>query len=177
MELQIVKFLNQLWFDWIDPATSFISDELFLILLWTLITFAIFILDKRNGKKVLLAVIVALILHFSISEGLIKHFLADYFFRIRPYNFDHSILPIGKKYLDSSFPSSHMASTLAVLSIYFYYYRKFWSVMFLFILFMAFARMHNGMHYPSDVLAGLFLGMIYGASVIYFTKFVSSSRH
>lgn len=177
MELQIVKFLNQLWFSWINPTTSFISGEIFLILLWTLITFAIFILDKRNGKKVLLAVIVALILHFSISEGLIKHFLADYFFRIRPYNFDHSILPIGKKYLNSSFPSSHMASMLAVFSVYFYYYRKFWSVMFLFILFMAFARMHNGMHYPSDVLAGLFLGMIYGASAIYFTKFVNSSRH
>lgn len=170
MELQIVKFLNQLCFNWINPATNFISSEFFLILLWTLITFAIFILDNRNGKKVLLAVAVALILHFSISEGLIKHFLADYFFRVRPYNFDHSIIPIGKKYLDSSFPSSHMASTLAVLSVYFYYYRKFWSVMLLFILFMAFARMHNGMHYPSDVLAGLFLGIIYGASAICFVK-------
>jgi undecaprenyl-diphosphatase len=174
MELSIVEYLNHVWFGWVNPVTVFVSNELFLIILWTLITLAILFLDKRSGKKVLLAVVIALILHFSISEGFIKHFLADYFFRIRPYIFDHSILPLGKLYADSSFPSSHMASTLAVLSVYFYYYRKFWPVMGMFVLFMAFARMHDGMHYPSDVLAGSTLGIVDGVIAIYFVnKFYS----
>ncbi|HCB51180.1 TPA: hypothetical protein DEP21_01160 [Patescibacteria group bacterium] len=27
---------------------------------------------------------------------------------------------------------------------------------------MAFSRMHNGMHYPSDVIVGSVLGILYG---------------
>jgi undecaprenyl-diphosphatase len=30
------------------------------------------------------------------------------------------------------------------------------------ILVMAFSRLHNGMHYPSDILAGVALGLGYG---------------
>ena len=127
MELQIVELFNQIWSGWINPLTDFVSNELFLVFLWTAITLFIFISDKRTGKKVLFAVIIALILHFSISEGLIKDFLARFFFRIRPHIVDRNIIPIGKKYTDSSFPSSHMASTLAVLSVYFYYYRRYWT--------------------------------------------------
>jgi len=170
MESAIVKFLNQWRSDWINYVAVFISEELFLVILWTSITFIILFSDKRNGKKVSIAVIVALILHFSISEGLIKNFLGGYFLRIRPYLADGNIFPIGKQYADSSFPSSHMASTLAVLSVYFHYYRKCWFAMAFFVLLMAFARMHNGMHYPSDILAGLILGIVYGAVSVYFAN-------
>jgi len=39
-----------------------------------------------------------------------------------------------------------------------------------FVLLMTFARMHNGMHYPSDILVGSILGIIYGAVSIYFVN-------
>lgn len=35
-----------------------------------------------------------------------------------------------------------------------------------FLFFMAFARIHNGMHYPSDVVAGAVLGILYGLAGI-----------
>jgi undecaprenyl-diphosphatase len=167
MELAIIKYLNQFGFDRVNFLTSFLSNELFLILLWTIVTLLFLFFDKKDGRKIFSMVVVALLLHFAISEGLIKNLLVDYFFRLRPYLVDSEIIAIGKPYADSSFPSSHMASTLSVLTVYFYYYKKYWPAMLPFVFLMAFSRMHNGMHYPSDVLAGTLLGIIFGASSIY----------
>jgi len=36
----------------------------------------------------------------------------------------------------------------------------------IFVLLMATARMRNGMHYPSDVLAGAVLGIVYGVAAV-----------
>ncbi len=76
-------------------------------------------------------------------------------------------MAVGKAFTDSSFPSSHMASTLGVLTVFVYFYRKTWPLALIFVLLMAFARMHNGMHYPTDVLAGTILGLGYGLLAIY----------
>jgi len=64
MELQIVEFLNHWGSGWIDPVTVFISKELFLIILWTLITFIILFSDKRKGKRVLIAVSIVIFAFF-----------------------------------------------------------------------------------------------------------------
>lgn len=177
MELAIIKYLNHLEFSYLNSFTSFLSNELFLLLLCILITLLCYCLDKVNGKKVCWMIILAIVLHFSISEGLIKYLLVEYVFRLRPYLDDSSIIAIGKLYTDSSFPSSHMASSLSVLTVYLYYYKKFWPVMLLFVFLMAFSRIHNGMHYPSDVLAGSALGITFGIVSIYLVNKIYNRIH
>lgn len=162
MELEIVKYLNRFGFGRIDYFTDFFSNEIFLTVLWTVVTLLFVFFDKKHGKKIFWMVIVALTLHFLVSEGLIKNILSDSFFRERPYVTDACITPIGKAYSDSSFPSSHMSSTLSVLFVFGYYYRRYWFILGIFVCLMAFSRVHNGMHYPSDVLAGALFGMVFG---------------
>lgn len=166
MEILIVKYINTLGSSWINPLTNFFCNEIFLIILWASIAGLILFFDKTNGKKIFLMLLMSITLHFIISEGIIKHLLSDFLFRTRPYIFDHSITPIGKHYTDSSFPSSHMASTLAIVSICFYYYKKYRSAIIIFVFFMAYSRIHNGMHHPSDVLAGSIFGILYGIMAI-----------
>ena len=177
MELAIIKYLNHLEFSYLNSFTSFLSNELFLLLLCILITLLCYCWDKVNGKRVFWTVILALIFHFSINEGLIKYLLVEYIFRLRPYLDDSSIIAIGKLYTDSSFPSSHMASSFSVLTVYFYYYKKFWPVMLAFVFLMAFSRIHNGMHYPSDVLAGSALGILFGIVSIYLVNKIYTRIH
>lgn len=162
LDVHGVRFFNQWGSPWMDALTILVSNEIFLALVWTVIALAIVLRDKKQGQNVATTVLIALSLHFLISEALIKHALSEYIFRVRPYLADPSIVPLGKRYIDSSFPSSHMASTIALLSVYFRYYKKYWSVMFGFIILMAFSRLHNGMHYPSDIMGGIFLGILYG---------------
>ena len=64
----------------------------------------------------------------------------------------------------TSMPSSHAANWFAATMILFLYYRR--SLWFMLPLAMAvsFSRVYNGVHYPSDVLAGAILGAGYAAA-------------
>ena len=62
---------------------------------------------------------------------------------------------------DSSFPSSHVASVVVVLTLWVWKSSKMWFFAIIIALLMALSRIHNGMHYPTDVLAGAVFGVIY----------------
>lgn len=164
MELEIVKFFNQFGAGWIDPVTIIISSNTLLGIIGIIITAYIFIYDKKNGKEIALAAAIAVVLHFLFSEIFFKHVLPEFgLFRMRPYlAHPGEIIPLGRMNSDSSFPSSHMAYTLSLVTVYVFYYRKYLFSAAVFAIFMAYVRLHNGMHYPSDVLAGAVLGAVYG---------------
>ncbi len=179
MEFEIVKFLNQLGAGWADPLTIFISSNTLLGILGVIITAYFLIWDKKNGKKIAVAVVIAVCIHFLISEIFFKYILSEFgLFRLRPYlAHPGEIIGLGKLNESSSFPSSHMAYTLSLLTVYVYFYRKYLLPAAVFAIFMGFARMHNGMHYPNDVLAGVMLGMAYGwAGVRAAKKFIKLER-
>jgi undecaprenyl-diphosphatase len=164
MELQIVKFFNRWgWGTKIDFLTRAISYIPFLGISWSAIAMAIFFLDKHNGHRITIAMTMAIGLHFIITAGLIKRFLGRYFKKNRPYiAYSNDIFPLGKRHIDSSFPSSHMSANLALLVVVAYFYPSIMTVAIVWALGMAFARLHNGMHYLSDVVAGAVLGVLYG---------------
>ncbi len=156
----------------LDELTDFVSRILYLSVFWTVFTIAIFFWAK-NGRTIATALAIAAGLHFLISEGIFKYLLIKYLKKARPY-ITHSseVFPIGRKHSDSSFPSSHMSATLSILTVLIYFYPTAWLAIILFALFMAFSRLHNGMHYPSDVIAGAILGVLYGSLGIYFSEIV-----
>lgn len=169
MDLEITKFINELGADsLLDFFTQLISNTMLLTILWLAIAIAALILDKKHGKKVFTALLIAIALHFLISEGVFKLLINE--LRTRPYLAYPDIIASIGNYTDSSFPSSHMSSTAAILTILIYFYRKITIPGILFILIMAFARIHNGMHYPTDVLVGTILGIIYGIIGIYTSR-------
>jgi undecaprenyl-diphosphatase len=143
---------------------------MYLAVFWTLITLAIFFF-ALNGKVIAIAMTLAASLHFLISEGIFKYLLVKYFKKVRPYiAFPDEIISIGRRHSDSSFPSSHMSANLSVLTVLVYFYPTIWPIAIIWTLFMAYARLHNGMHYLIDVVAGTVFGTIYGIIAIYFVN-------
>jgi membrane-associated phospholipid phosphatase len=67
----------------------------------------------------------------------------------------------------TSMPSSHAANWFAATMILFIYYRR--SVWFMLpaALVVSFSRIYNGVHYPSDVIAGAVLGAGYAAAGVW----------
>lgn len=163
-EIKFVKYCNQLGSEKFDDFLGFVNSIRFLAFLWIALTIIAIIKHPIITKEFIFAVLVVMILHFGITEGIIKHFLIRFFpKRKRPYiSFPDEIRPIGKKFSDASFPSSHMATTVAMLVVIVSFYPSLLISSLLMAALMAFFRLHNGMHYPSDVAVGIILGLVYG---------------
>lgn len=168
IEIAIVKFFNRLGTGPVDRVTDALSRVKFMIVFWIVVVISFLFFDKQNGKFIFLVVMAAGTLHFLITEGLIKHLLTKIWgVRRRPYLCFPEIKSIGREFTDSSFPSSHMAATVSMLWVIVSFYQFFWPLAAILAVFMAYARMHQGMHYFSDILAGTVLGVFYGWAGIY----------
>ncbi|OGD65436.1 hypothetical protein A2215_03565 [Candidatus Berkelbacteria bacterium RIFOXYA2_FULL_43_10] len=87
--------------------------------------------------------------------------------RPRPYVTHASIasdINVSKLNVDSaSFPSSHTYIAFAIAtSIFLYGHKKLGALLFLVAIGVAIGRIGTGLHYPSDVIAGAFLGIASG---------------
>ena len=66
-----------------------------------------------------------------------------------------------------SMPSGHAANWFAAAMVCFIFYRRSWRVMLPAAATVAFSRVYNGVHYPSDVVAGGILGAGYAAAGVW----------
>jgi undecaprenyl-diphosphatase len=168
MDFALARFLNQLGRGVIDPVTDLVCEVPLLVALWIALVLLALRFDRAGGRRVGAAVLCAIVIHLLISEALLKHLiLAELPMRVRPYlAHPGEIVPVGYEFTDSSFPSSHAASTAAIITVFARAYQRYAAAGALFLLVMCLCRVHNGMHYPTDVLAGSILGLGYGALAI-----------
>lgn len=158
----------------IDPITRVISWVPLSVFGWSFAVLVVAFLDRENGVELFVAAAIATVMHFIVSEGVFKMGGSKIgFMRRRPYvAYPHDIKPIGSKFSDSSFPSSHVSSTVAILTTLSFFYPGFALFAVLLTVIIGFSRLHNGMHYPSDILAGVILGVIYALIALFITKII-----
>ena len=160
MEFKIVKYLSRLGQGtWVDSLSFLLSSRRFMILLWLLV-FALVLLQSSASFVVIFfafGLVVCFLLFFS--EFVFKQVLAKLRgFRKRPYiAYPGRILGIGHLYTDASFPSSHMAGIVSLFVLAGGFVPYFFYLGIVFAVLMAFSRIHNGMHYLTDVLVGALL--------------------
>lgn len=107
---------------------------------------------REVGNIILLTLAVSTI----IGEGIIKHIVK----RIRPCNHENSFNLLISKPISYSFPSGHTVSSFAVASVLSTYFAQY-SLIFMGIAFLiALSRIYLYVHYPSDVAAGMLIGVL-----------------
>jgi len=167
LDFVIAKVINNFAHGtFLDKISWLISYRLFLIGAIAVIVLIILWKDKKYGKYLFIAFIIAAAMHGLFNEVLWKEVFADdIWFRERPYvAHPDDIFPIGNLNTDNSFPSNHLSFLTLSIVVICYFYRKRWvwfSSVFAIIL-MSLSRIHNGMHYPTDILGGIITGMLYG---------------
>lgn len=141
----------------LDGVMPFFSWNPFFIPLVVLLGAALLWKGGARGRLCLLL----LLLVVALGDGLICNTLKHLFGRARPFvDLADAHVLVGRT-SSGSMPSSHAANWFAGATVAFLFYRR--SLRFLLPLaaLVAFSRIYNGVHYPSDVLAGALLGTGY----------------
>jgi len=110
---------------------------------------------------------VMLLLGLCVGDWLVADTIRHAVGRLRPFNrLPDARLLVGKGG-SFSMPSSHALNWFSGILIAFIYYRKSIYYMLPLAVAVSFSRIYNGVHYPSDVLAGAILGAGSGAAVVW----------
>ena len=130
-------------------------------IIWIIIV-AILMVNKKYRKIGFMA-LGALILSTILGEEILKNVVK----RIRPSaNIPAWDLLIAKP-LSYSFPSGHTTSSFAVAGVLAKYFKRYTFGFLGLASLIGFSRLYLYVHYPTDVLAGIVLGLMCSGIIIY----------
>ncbi|MDL2292689.1 phosphatase PAP2 family protein [Acholeplasma sp. OttesenSCG-928-E16] len=161
-EVEIVRAIQAIsngFFDFIFKTITILGDQYFFIVLVALLYW---IVDKKFAHKFAMGFIAS-----SVVTGVVK-VAAD---RLRPYQAypynettKEGVKLIGPLEESSSFPSGHSTSTGSISSALFMGYNKKFKwlkwVLLAYMILIPISRLYLGVHYPTDVLTGLAIGVL-----------------
>lgn len=117
-----------------------------------------FFKGRSKGKIAAIGVIILII----VSDQTGYHILKEMTQRIRPCNaLNDVITPLGCTG-SYSFPSNHALNNFAAATFYYRLYPNLKWVLFITASLVSISRVYLGLHYPSDILGGAVLGVIFG---------------
>lgn len=162
MELQILHWFESLHNPILNPIMYAITKLGDKGILWILIAVALLFLPQmKKYRKVGLTVAIALILSLIMCNGIMKNLWQ----RVRPFHADttfENLYGIFGTIKDWSFPSGHTSASFAAALAILMWSKKhgIWAIVVAALI--ALSRLYLTVHYPSDVLASLILGSLYG---------------
>lgn len=156
IEFKILDFIQTLHTPVLDKIMVGVTKLGDVGIIWIILTAILLIIPKtrRTGGVMLVALVVQTVLCNVILKNL--------FARTRPYDVNTTVQLLVPKLHDFSFPSGHTsASFTAVSALYFSKY-KLWKPALILACLIAVSRLYLYVHYPTDVLGGLLLGVLSG---------------
>jgi len=146
----------------LDPVMTRITHSKFW-LIPGLLTAALYVF--RENKKKALVVLGLIALTVAISDPLSSQVLKKLFARPRPCHPEFFVeggrFLLGM-YTSKSFPSSHSMNMFSVATLLFRFYPKNGVYFYSFAGLIAYTRVYNGVHYPSDAVGGAVIGCLLG---------------
>ena len=153
-----------------DSFMPFITESKNWIIFYIIVWFYLVIKGGRKGIVVGILILICILVSDQLSSNLLK----NYFHRIRPCNIlphVHLLVECTKAY---SFPSSHAVNNFAAATFFSYFYPGYKYVLFIGAFLIAISRVFCGVHYPFDILGGIFIGILVGLFIIYLWKFINN---
>lgn len=173
IELRILDFIQSLRTPFGDVAMPFISKLGDTGMIWIILALILLILPKTRKYGIVVAA--ALIADVILCDGILKHL----FRRIRPCDINMTIQLLIPRPKDFSFPSGHSACSVAASTALFLargkgnaagsgqdvtdrVMGKLWIPAWILAVIIMFSRMYLYVHYPTDILGGIAVGLAAG---------------
>lgn len=170
---KILSFERELFLAINNFHTPFLDNALWLytgIYIWfPFIAFFLAVLSYRKSKKEWMPIVTGMIMVALFGLLIVSGFFKPYFARLRPVyhpDFMNDILMVGD-YTSGGlygFISGHatFAFGVAVFTSMLFRYKPYTFVIFLWALIMGYSRIYFGVHFLSDVVGGMCMGVLVG---------------
>lgn len=170
MEIDILNFIQENFRsgvgDVVFPIITLFGDN---GIFWIIVTLLMIIIPKT--RKVGIAMAIALAIEAILCNVVIKPLVG----RIRPFEVNQAIELLVKKPTDASFPSGHTGASFACAGAMMFSRTKLCIPALILSALIAFSRLYLYVHFPTDVLGGLILGVLCGLFGYLITKSVFAS--
>ena len=144
--------------DLLDLPMVFISTLGNAGLIWIILGLGLTIHPKTRKHGIL--ALVSLLVCFLFNNILLKNLVA----RPRPYTQIQELVMLMPCPADHSFPSGHTCAAFAVAGSLLHTMERRWNFIrfpaLVLAVLMAFSRIYVGVHYPTDVLAAVVIGLL-----------------
>lgn len=153
MELQILHAIQNLHADWLNPIMIFVSALGNHGIFWMALGLVLVCIPKtRRCGGVMLG---AMALSYLLGNILLKNLVG----RGRPFTVDNTVQLLIPEPGEFSFPSGHTLNGFTAATVLYLHYHKTGIAALIFAGIIAFSRLYLFVHYPTDILAGLVLGV------------------
>jgi membrane-associated phospholipid phosphatase len=157
IELQMLDMLQKIHMPVGDQVMCLITHLGDSGMIWILLTLGMLLLPGKRRTGAVLAA--ALCIDLILCNGILKNLVA----RVRPFDVNTAVQLLVKAPRDFSFPSGHTAASFtAVMALYLTGEKKLFLPALVLAVLIAFSRLYLYVHYPTDVLGGVFVGLLCG---------------
>ncbi len=170
-EVGILDFIQEhLTAPFLDPVMVFITRFGDGGIFWIAVCLLMLLFPKTRKLGAVMSL--SLLLEALLCNLMLKPLAA----RTRPYVVNAAVTLLVKAPRDFSFPSGHTGASFAIVGALFFQKSRLWIPVCVFALLIGFSRLYLYVHYPTDVLAGIVLGMLTGWLATLLWNFLAKRR-
>ena len=157
IDIDLFKLINSSGFNEVDYFMQLISNKFFWIPLYLYLVYLIYKKFTEDFLKILFSLGILIFLADYGSVNLFK----EIFERLRPCHSLDSIRLVGDCGGQYGFISSHASNSFALAFFLGLIFRnvRFFAFLFSWAVIIGFSRIYLGVHYPFDILGGMFWGL------------------